>query len=202
MTDHTIYLVRHGETEWNVAGRFQGRGDSALTERGRFQAHQVGQILAAEITDPAAYDICASPLGRTRATADIALAFAGRAYRLEEEIAEIDVGSWSGQTFEDVAAGYPEIVAGCTRRDFQFHAPDGESLAVAQARASRWLSSVSRPTLAVTHGTIGRLIRAAYLGLDSLAALDLDQSQGVVVRLSGGREDILTMPERTTAKAG
>lgn len=66
-----IYLVRHGETEWNRAGRMQGQLDSPLTERGQAQARAVGETLA-ELTNGAnGLALVASPLGRTMATATI-----------------------------------------------------------------------------------------------------------------------------------
>ena len=63
-----IYLFRHGETEWNVAGKMQGRLDSPLTERGRQQALAHGRLLA-KLPPPDCYWV--SPAGRTRATAHL-----------------------------------------------------------------------------------------------------------------------------------
>ncbi|MCH7942426.1 MAG: histidine phosphatase family protein [Proteobacteria bacterium] len=65
-----IYLVRHGETEWNRAGRMQGQLDSPLTARGEAQALRIGETLC-ELLDGVDFELVASPLGRTRATAAI-----------------------------------------------------------------------------------------------------------------------------------
>ena len=51
MTPHTIYFVRHGETQWNMAGRLQGRSDSPLTPRGREQAARNGEALLQAVPD-------------------------------------------------------------------------------------------------------------------------------------------------------
>ncbi|MEO1249511.1 MAG: histidine phosphatase family protein, partial [Pseudomonadota bacterium] len=107
--DYPIYFVRHGETEWNVIGRFQGQHDSHLTERGREQAHAVGQILAREIDDIAPVDFVSSPLGRTLETARIALAHIGATPRHDPRLAEISVGRWTGMTFDEVCAEYPQM---------------------------------------------------------------------------------------------
>jgi probable phosphoglycerate mutase len=66
----TIFLVRHGETEWNRARRYQGWSDSALTEDGVAQAEAIGRRLRA-VPEAAAAEIVASPTGRARRTAEI-----------------------------------------------------------------------------------------------------------------------------------
>lgn len=60
-----IFLLRHGETEWNAAGRFQGQRDSPLTACGREQAAQLGRILAKALAGRLLVPLDVSPLGRT-----------------------------------------------------------------------------------------------------------------------------------------
>ena len=71
----TIYYIRHGETDWNVAGRLQGRHDVPLNARGRAQAIHCGDILhdlfARDGRDPADFDYVSSPLGRARETMEL-----------------------------------------------------------------------------------------------------------------------------------
>ena len=71
-----IYLVRHGETEWNRIGRMQGHLDAPLTMRGEAQARAVGETLCELGVD--GFHMVASPLGRTRATAAIIAQALGR----------------------------------------------------------------------------------------------------------------------------
>src|SRR5689334_8295809 len=66
-----IYLVRHGQTEFNVARRYQGQGDSPLTLLGQMQAKRMGERLAGLVGDPTGWRIVSSPLGRAVATAKI-----------------------------------------------------------------------------------------------------------------------------------
>lgn len=98
-----IYLVRHGETEWNAAGRFQGKLDSRLTKRGVAQAEAYGRRLAAVTSE--IVTLVASPLGRVRETTSIIKSF-GRfpETRWEPRIAEISIGSWDGLTHVDIDA--------------------------------------------------------------------------------------------------
>ena len=73
-----LYLVRHGQSEWNRIGRIQGRSESPLTEIGRQQAAALGRLLRATLPDPG-IDIVASPLSRAFETATIIAAELGRA---------------------------------------------------------------------------------------------------------------------------
>lgn len=181
-----IYLVRHGETEWNAAGRFQGKLDSRLTEKGVEQAAAYGRHLAAVAAGIDA--LVASPLGRVRETTAIIQSF-GKFPEPQWDplIAEVSVGSWDGLTHTDIDAQWPGRLDGTTPFDWFFRSPDGESYDAAMARAIRWLDGLQGVILAVSHGLTGRLIRGAYLGLAKDDALGLPVPQDVIWRLANGR---------------
>jgi broad specificity phosphatase PhoE len=88
----TIYLARHGQTEWNVAGRRQGRLDSPLTNLGLKQADRNAELLSAEGIDA----VFTSPLGRAQRTASIIGSRLGLTVTVLDDLAEIDHGLWSG----------------------------------------------------------------------------------------------------------
>ena len=181
-----IYLVRHGETEWNAAGRFQGKLDSPLTERGAAQAEAYGRQLAAVATR---IDVlAASPLGRVRETTAIIRSF-GKfpETQWEPRIAEVSVGSWDGLTHIDIDAQWPGLLDGTTPFDWFFRSPDGESYDTAMARVDRWLNGLEGVVLAISHGLIGRLVRGAYLNLSKDHALGLPVPQNVIWRLAEGQ---------------
>ncbi len=180
-----IFLVRHGETEWNAAGRFQGKRDSRLTERGVAQAEAYGRQLAA--TSVGIDTLVASPLGRVRETTVIIRSF-GKFPEAQwgARISEVSVGSWHGLTHIDIDAQWPGLLNGTTPFDWFFRSPDGESYETALARVSQWLDSVHGVVLAVSHGLIGRLIRGAYLNLTKDHALALPVPQDVIWQLANG----------------
>jgi len=181
-----VYLVRHGETEWNAAGRFQGALDSALTERGIAQANGIGRRLAALGIVPDRFE--ASPLGRARDSAAIIAAYIGRTPVAQEAaLAEISLGSWDGLTAVDIDHGYPEQMAGATPHDWYFRSPDGEDYDRALARAEAWLGETRGIVLAVSHGLFSRILRGAYLCLAREAALALPVPQDVIWRFVDGR---------------
>jgi broad specificity phosphatase PhoE len=181
-----IYLIRHGETEWNAQGRFQGKLDSALTDTGVKQAEAIGRRLAGSGRSFDAF--ITSPLGRTCQTASIIAGLAHLpAAQCDGRLAEVSLGSWDGLTHFDIDAQWPGLLDGSTPFDWFFRSPDGESYDAAFQRAESWLREQQGVTVAVSHGLIGRLIRGAYSGLSMTEALSLPVPQDVIWKLSSGR---------------
>ena len=109
--DAEIYLVRHGETEWNAQGRFQGCLDSPLTPNGREQARQFGMLLARVLNGYRGVTMHVSPLGRACETAEIVRKYVPIAAPIREHrIREVTIGSWDGLTHEDIDAGWPGML--------------------------------------------------------------------------------------------
>jgi broad specificity phosphatase PhoE len=101
----TLYLIRHGETEWNVSGRWQGHTDIPLNDVGKRQAELVANRLRAE---EVRFDaIYSSDLSRAFQTAWAIGAAVGVAVQLFPPLREIDLGVWSGLTREEIQARYP-----------------------------------------------------------------------------------------------
>lgn len=177
-----VFLLRHGETHWNMSGRFQGGLDSPLSEKGIEQAASCGRRLATLAGKVDAFH--ASPLGRTVQTTSIIRSF--RDYPetyWEPRLAEVSLGSWDGLTDIDIDALSPGSLDGSTPFDWYFRSPDGESYDAAMARIEAWLSDLNGVTVAVSHGLVGRLVRGAYLGLSKEAALGLPVPQDVIWHL-------------------
>jgi len=186
-----IYLVRHGQTEFNRIGRLQGHVDSPLTPLGMDQAERVGALLKTLIGDPAGWAIEASSLGRTAHTARIIAGVLGAGdIVLEDRLREVSMGSWDGLTVDEIAAIAPEAVAAAKRSSLFFQSPDGETYDVMRARIRSWLDEAladGRPRIAVSHGVSGRVLRALYAKLDWEEAVLLPASQDAIFRLDEGR---------------
>jgi broad specificity phosphatase PhoE len=185
-----IYLLRHGETEWNAQGRYQGKLDSPLSRRGRKQAEDAGRLLSV-ILKGRDVAVHISPLGRTRETAKIICSFIDAAPVIEPRIREVSIGSWDGLTRIDIDAGWPGRLDGCNTYDWFFRAPDGESYQEVLVRVSSWLTELKGVTVAVSHGLAGRIIRGAYLGLTRKQTLSLPVSQEVIWHLVEHRVEAL-----------
>jgi broad specificity phosphatase PhoE len=184
-----VFLLRHGETEWNTAGRFQGQRDSPLTARGREQAAQLGGILHRSFAAGRMPILHVSPLGRTRETAAIFCWCMGDLTQVtvDSRLQEVSAGSWDGLTQEDIEAGWPGALDGSNPYDWYFRAPDGETLDAACRRVRSWLAELDEldgPVVAVSHGLLGRLVRGAWLGLSVPEMLSLPAPQDLVWHLS------------------
>ncbi|MGW6281138.1 histidine phosphatase family protein [Kribbella sp. NPDC055071] len=179
MTFDVVYLARHGQTEWNVEGRRQGRLDSPLTALGLLQARRNADLLRDEGIDA----LFCSPLGRARRTAEIFGSRLGLPVRVLDDLAEVAHGAWSGLTSGEIDAGWPGQRAARDRDKYGFRFPDGESYADADVRAGRALAQVAgaRP-LVVSHEMIGRML-LKQLGVTD--ALHLGQPSNVVYRVRG-----------------
>jgi broad specificity phosphatase PhoE len=187
-----IYLLRHGETLWNVEGRFQGRLDSPLTARGVQQAERCGRKLAATLGQVDA--MVASPLGRVRQTAAIIRSLGGYPeIRWDSRLAEVSFGGWDGLTEAEIDAGWPGLRDGATRFDWYFRSPDGETLDSAVARVRDWLGELEGTVVAISHGLLGRIIRGAYLGLAEEEALRLPVSHEVIWRMANRQVDAIAV---------
>ena len=189
-----LYLVRHGQTLWNTEARFQGQYDSPLTDLGRDQATRIGRALAAEI-GPRSEPIRAyiSPLGRTRATAELI----GRSLPMsiveEPKLMEVHFGDWEGLTRDDILSRFG-MDQSIRPFDWQFQAPGGETLDVVLARVSAGYDEAESPAVVITHGIISRLLRGLHAGLSHEDMLMLPVSQDGYFRLDGGRIDFVPAP--------
>jgi broad specificity phosphatase PhoE len=162
----TVWLARHGESDWNAAKRFQGRSDRPLTPLGRRQAEALASTLASSSSLSAIYT---SPLRRALETAAVVGEQVGLEPVPDDDLREVDVGSWTGLSRAEVEARYPDAferwLGGGEGWD------DGESYAEMSARVLAALVRISGShpgdeLLVVSHGGPIRAIQAAAAGMD------------------------------------
>ncbi len=179
MTCPELFVLRHGETEWNVQSRLQGHLDSPLTALGVQQAKAQGQILRR--LDVLDLPVLASPSPRAMRTAELALP--DTAIEPDARLMEIGLGDWTGQTLDDIAATTPHVAQDTDPHLWKFSAPGGESLEDMVARCRSVLDRLTGPTILVTHGVTSRVLRSLALGLPPECLSDLPGGQGVVHHL-------------------
>lgn len=161
-----MLLVRHGETEWNVQGRWQGHSDSELTERGVRQAKNLAEALAEE--EMAA--VYCSDLRRAQRTAEIVATAHGLAPVADHRLREVDTGDWTGHLASDLEKSHPrEMAAWRTAPASLDRLPGGEGLAEVQRRLvacliERLPPHAGQAVLVVTHGAAAQCILARALG--------------------------------------
>jgi broad specificity phosphatase PhoE len=194
----TILLVRHGETEWNLQLRHQGRFDSPLTGLGIAQARAIGRLLKT-LPEAISAPIVASPQGRARRTAELIGEELGRAAapRLDERLREHSVGAWDGLAYQEIEARSPGVFDGEGDHNWNwyFRGPGAESYAAFAGRVGDWLGEQDEaaPVIVVAHGLVGRVLRGLYAGLPPAQALILPVPQDRIFRLFGGAIETLAV---------
>lgn len=177
-----LYLMRHGQTQWNVEERMQGRLDSPLTALGIKQAQRQARVI--EGIGHAGIARFASPQGRAQQTAEIV--FGAADYTSDARLVEIDVGAFTGARVGDLQKIHPEIFHG-PRLDWYNRTPDGEHFVALEDRVRGFLEELDGPAMIVTHGITLRMIRVVAMGLSIARIEEMPVRQGAVHLVREGR---------------
>ncbi|MFY8221117.1 MAG: histidine phosphatase family protein [Pirellulales bacterium] len=162
------YLVRHGESVFNVESRVQGQADVSLSELGRLQADALAAWTRSLPADVAIDEIWSSPLARARETATAMAAALGLSLQIEEGLAELHAGIFQGHLWADLEAAFPEEVACWRSGDAEYAIPGGESRAGLAARGRAALEKLAqrpaRHMIVVAHGGVLTAALGSLLG--------------------------------------
>ncbi len=147
-----IFLTRHGETNWNIEGRMQGRKDSELTELGEEQAKWLSERLEKENIEV----ILSSTSGRTLKTSEIIRGRKAIDIIAKDQLQEIDAGIWEGMLHKDIKENYPDKYSDFWNEPENYKTDDGESFEEIVSRAKDVLESIieeynGKNVLIVTH---------------------------------------------------
>ncbi|WJY21075.1 histidine phosphatase family protein [Fontisubflavum oceani] len=187
-----IYILRHGETVWNLESRFQGALDSPLTAKGEAQARIQGRIVSRILAETPNLSVYCSPQGRARATWEIARGGYDGPVAFDERLAEVNMGAWQGLTRDEAATRWPTLFSNPgSYLERALTAPEGERYASLLTRVLGVLDDLNGPTLIVTHGVTSSVIRGLCLGLEFDEMTWLDHEQGVVFAIRDGVETVL-----------
>lgn len=203
MAARKLILLRHGDIGKEYRGRYIGKIDVPLSDRGRRQAEELAERLRRE----APRRCLTSPLRRCRETADIISKAAGLTFETDPDLREIDFGDWDGMTFDEILKTAPDEVKRWDALESIFAFPNGESLNDFLARvkhvAGRIIDTPEETVIVCTHGGVIRTLICRFLGLPvrnyilfdvkpgSLATIDLFDGKGVLTGLNktGGGPD-------------
>jgi broad specificity phosphatase PhoE len=182
-----IIFIRHGETDWNKQGLIQGSIDTELNGHGRAQAQAVAQALLLKREELFGFDFVVSPQKRaqdTMAYIASALGVAKTSIKTDARVRELGFGVWENHPFWELKAS-PIFPADAERR-YVWRPEGGESYEDGVARVDDWLSTITKPTLVVAHGAVGRCIMGRVAGLSPEKIVTLKTPQGCYCRLAHG----------------
>ena len=159
-----VIFIRHGQTEWNVDGRYQGQSDVQLTAAGKDQAAKLAENFPVSKIDA----IYASDLKRAMVTAETVAAGFGLSVQPEPAFREISFGKWEGLTYQQIVAEWPEAMDDFLQHPDILEIPNGETFPAVQQRALAKLEELiarhEGQTIAiVAHGAVLRTILTAAL---------------------------------------
>jgi broad specificity phosphatase PhoE len=189
-----LYYVRHGETDFNLQGRLQGRRDTLLNAHGRRQAAECGAVLhdlfARDHRDPQELKYVSSPLKRARETMEVLRAALGLApldYEIDARLTEIAYGEWEGLTLPEIEARNAGVLTQRERDKWDFAPPGGESYQQLAARIGDWYQSLTSDVVVAAHGGGVRALMALFVILPEEQATHAQIEQGVVYVFANGR---------------
>ncbi|HZC55961.1 MAG TPA: histidine phosphatase family protein [Xanthobacteraceae bacterium] len=188
-----LYYIRHGETDFNVEQRLQGRRNTLLNARGRLQAKDCGELLrnlfARDNRSADDFVYVSSPLQRARETMEIMrppLRLPPHPYEIDDRLLEISYGEWEGSTLTEIEARMPGMLAERERDKWDFAPPGGESYRELTARIGEWHASLTRDTVVAAHGGGVRALMALFHVMPKEEATHAQIAQGVVYVFADG----------------
>lgn len=179
-----LYFIRHGQTEWNAIRRMQGQWNSDLSELGRDQSAINGKFLSSLGIEY----LVASPLDRTRQTADIINRHLELDINFDDRIMEWHCGDWSGEMWDEVSNKWPAEFAAWQADQFNYRGPNCENYPDMIDRASPFLDEIleldHNRIAIVSHGMIGRVMVSTLLGHSADEMFLYGQSNDTIFHLT------------------
>ena len=185
-----LYLIRHGQTDWNLQGRYTGQSDIPLNATGEQQARAAAAQLAGVKLDA----IVASDLQRARRTAEIIAARMGLPVQTDPRLREIHQGVWEGMHFAEIKTHYEEAFQRRKRNPLGVAPPGGETVGQVQKRVLAALRDICaqyphQQVAVVSHGLALAIIKASLSGHPIQRVWELIPPNAQVERLPMGCED-------------
>ena len=187
-----IILVRHGETDWNKQGRFQGQIDIPLNQNGKAQAQAASDFLKNVCIQKA----FSSSLSRPRETAQIILKeHPGIEICLKENLKEIGHGKWEGKLESEIKADWPDLLKAWKIRPEEVQMPDGENIKEVSKRSiTGWIEICKNlqhdeTALVVAHDAVNKTILCHLLGLTPSEIWMIKQGNGGITVIDLSEEE-------------
>ncbi|EHH1241752.1 histidine phosphatase family protein [Vibrio parahaemolyticus] len=183
-----IFVLRHGETEFNADKKLQGHCNSSLTSKGCDQARRVGTTLK-QYVENRPFRVYSSTLGRALQTSQIVCEELNYSYEnlnKEPRLKEFSLGEWEQRTIPSLEQEVPNLLA---QNDWYLQAPNCETYESVRERLSSWLSDVTHDEdiVVVSHGLTGIVLRGLLLGMDYTQVWQQDLPQDAFFIIEDGR---------------
>ncbi len=184
---HTVYLIRHGQTDWNANRRLQGQTEVPMNDFGRSQVRANAEKLARLCNNPHHCDFVSSPIRRARETMRIIRHRFGLPpddFRIDDRLKELDYGEFSTHTWEELRRTRPLDVMQRFDNSWRYVIPKGECYAQLSKRVLKWFFEVKRDSIVTAHAGVSRVLQGHFANIpeNDVAFLKAPQDQILVLR--------------------
>ncbi len=189
-----IYIVRHGQTDWNAGRRLQGQTEVHMNDFGRSQVANNAEKLKALLSAPHELDYVSSPICRARETMTIireTLGLAREGYRTDDRLKELNYGAFSTYTWDELRAIRPQDVMDRFDNSWNYVIPEGECYAMLSKRVLDWLSEIKKDTIVAAHAGVSRVLQGHFIRYPQKDVAFLDAPQDRILVLNKGEIDWL-----------
>ncbi|MBS5787423.1 MAG: histidine phosphatase family protein [Clostridioides difficile] len=176
---NTFYIVRHGQTNWNIQGKTQGHGNSDLTESGESQAKQLAESLVDRNIDY----IYSSDLGRAVQTAELIGDKLGLNVEMTEGLREMGFGVWEGLLIKEIQKDYADTYKTWRDEPHMVNIPGGETLHIIKRRVDKFIEEINekydnKNIVLVTHSITLRVMLLSFLnsGMENIYRIKQDNT--------------------------
>ena len=176
---NTFYIVRHGQTNWNILGKTQGHGNSDLTKKGEEQALELSEAIKKYPIDC----IYTSDLGRAVQTAEIVGNNIGLTVNKTEALREMGFGVWEGLLIDEIKKDHADTYSTWRNQPHLVNIPNGETLHIIKDRVDKFISEINKQydnkhILLVNHSVTVRVMLLSFLnsGMENIYRIKQDNT--------------------------
>lgn len=188
-----IYIIRHGQTAWNLEKRKQGQKDSPLTHKGIQQAIATAGFINNDIDDVEKYKFVISPQWRCQQYASIICDLVGVRFAdcmMEEDLREHSFGAWEGKTEEEIELEFPNLLGRRYEPEnyWNFIVPMGESYELLSDRVLRVINKYEGQNIIfICHEMVSKVMRGHLLKMDNSNTLSLKHPQDTIYQIHNSK---------------
>lgn len=201
---NTFYIVRHGQTNWNILGKTQGHGNSDLTAKGIEQAEELAKSMSENYNIDY---IFSSDLGRAVQTAEIL----GNSLNIEvektEALREMGFGKWEGLLIDEIKSQYADIYTSWRNEPHLAQIPEGETLHIIKERVDKFIDELNKKfnnkhIVLVTHSVTVRVMLLSFLnsGMENIYRIKQDNTALNIVEFRNYGPVVIKMNDTTHIK--
>jgi probable phosphoglycerate mutase len=187
---HTIYMIRHGQTDWNAEKRLQGQTEVAMNEVGRGQVQRNAAKLKRLLGDPARWRYLSSPIGRAAETMRImrrAFGLPEDAFERDSRLCELDFGEFAGHSWSELRRSRPADVEHRFQDSWNYVCPGGESYRQLAARVFACVDAIGEDTVITAHAGVSRTLQSRFIAIEPAQIAFLDAPQDTIMMIRDGK---------------